>query len=703
MRKCLLIVILVSGLSAGAAADEGMWSFNHPPTQQIKAKYHFTLTPAWLDHTRLSSVRFNNGGSGSFVSPNGLTFTNHHIAQTCLYGLSTKEHDLYKTGFYAKTQAEEAKCPDLELNVLVGMDDVTRQVNAGVTPAMSAAEARLKRHANMANIESQCVKQTALRCDVVTFYAGAMYQLYQYRKYTDVRLVFAPELQAAFFGGNHDNFEYPRYDLDIAFFRIYQDNQPVHLKNYFRWSRTGIRDHELVFVSGNPGSTARLLTMAQLRFLRDISYPYVLDLLGRRIKLLKDYAAQSNEHARQAQELLFNYENGFKAITGYESGLQEKSLMAKKEAEEEQLKQAVASNPKMKQEFDDPWAEIVQAEQVLKSIYLPVALLERASGGKLTTYAKELARGATERQKPNPERLAEYRESALPSLEQHLFSTAPVYKDLDTVLLADWLTQLKTKLPDNPVVQKVIGGQDPEALAKNLIAGTKLQDPAVRKQLWQGGEAAIQSSTDPLIVFMREFDPGALAVRKEYDDKVEAVERRAGTALAKIRFATKGLSVPPDATFTLRLSYGVVLGYIEDGRGDVAPKGTHVRYFTTMGGTYKRSALYDDKPPFDLVPSWIQNKSKVNLSTPLNFVSTPDIIGGNSGSPVIDKAGNVVGIIFDGNIQSLPWNFAYEDAVGRSVSVDGRGIIEALRHIYHANRLVDELVSPRRAPIPQVR
>jgi hypothetical protein len=684
----MVIVICLAGL---AAADEGMWLFDHPPIQQIKAKYGFTLTPAWLEHTRLSSVRFNNGGSGSFVSAHGLTFTNHHVAQTCLFGLSSKDRDLYKTGFYAKTQAEEAKCPDLELNVLQGMEDVTDKVNAGITASTSPAEAGAKQRANMANIESDCVKATGLRCDVVTLYAGGMFSLYRYKKYTDVRLVFAPEFQTAFFGGDPDNFEYPRYDLDIAFFRIYENDKPVHLDNYLRWSKTGVKEGDLVFVSGHPGSTGRLLTMAQMATLRDLSYPSALDLLSRRVKLLKDYAAQSEENARQAQELIFGYENSLKAIKGYQSGLLDKTLMARKQNEEQKLQQDVAGDPKMKQQFGDPWAEIAKAQEVYRKIYWPLVLLERQGGGELASFARQLVRGAAERQKPNPERLREYRESALPSLEQHLFSTAPIYKGVDAILLTDWLTEMKAKLADNPSVQKSIDGQEPQALARQLLAGTKLDDVAARKQLWEGGEAAIAASTDPLIVFMRNLDPGARAVRKQYEDEVESVERRDGATLAKIRFATQGLSSYPDATFTLRLSYGTVRGYIEDGRGDVAPKGAKVPYFTTIGGAYEHSAQHGGKPPFNLAPSWIQNKAKVKLDTPLNNVSTPDIIGGNSGSPLINTAGEVTGIIFDGNIQSLPWRFAYEDVIGRSVSVDSRGILEALRNIYGATRVADEL------------
>ena len=689
-RRLLLLWVILAAATV-AAADEGMWLFNHPPTEQVRTKYGFTLTQAWLDHTRLASVRFNNGGSGSFVSPDGLTFTNHHVAQTCLYGLSTKERDLYVTGFYAQTQAEEAKCPDLELNVLMSVEDVTNRVNAGISKKTPAAKAFLQQRANTANIESECVKSTTLRCDVVSLYAGGEFDLYRYKKYTDVRLVFAPEFAAAFFGGDPDNFEYPRYDLDVTFFRVYENNQPAHPDSYLQWSKTGVKDNELVFVSGNPGSTGRLLTVAQLDFLRDMSYPMALDFLSRRIKLLENYSAQGPENARQAQELLFSYQNSYKALTGYESGLRNQSLMDKKVAEEDKLKAAVRNNPDDKKAFDDPWGEIGQALNTEKAFFLPLTLLERRTSGELAGFARILVRAAVERNKPNPERLPEYRDSALPSLEQSLFAANPVYKPLNAVLLADWLAELEQKLPNDPAVRQIIGGKDPTAVARQMVNGTSLNDPAARKQLYEGGEAAIASSHDPLILLMKTIDPEARSFRKQYDDKVDAVERRDGAVLAKIRFVVQGSSAPPDATFTLRLSYGTVKGYVEDGRGSVAPKGTAVPYFTTLGGAFDHAAAHANQPPYQLPESWVKAKPKLKLDTPLNIVSTPDIIGGNSGSPVINRAGELVGIIFDGNIQSLSWRFAYQDTTGRSVSVDGRGILDALRSIYGATRVVNEL------------
>ncbi len=691
------IVLLLAGV---ALADEGMWLFNAFPMARVKAKYGFEPTPAWLDHVRLSSVRFNNGGSGSFVSPNGLTFTNHHVGAGCLHDLSTADKDYLKTGFYAKTQAEEARCPDLELNVLMGIEDVTSRVNEVVKTGMNAAEAGQAQRAAMAAIEKECVAASGLRCDVVTFYSGGMYHLYRYKKYTDVRLVFAPEFEAAFFGGDPDNFEYPRYDLDITFFRIYENGKPVHLEHYFRWSRAGVKEGDLVFVSGHPGSTGRLLTMAQMQYLRDVEYPWRLASYKKRIAALEAFSQKSEENARQAQEEIFGLQNSQKAIGGYQSGLLDKDLMADKAAEEKKLRDSVASDPK-KNEFGDPWGQLEKAMQVQREIFLPLIYVERRGGlrGTLARIARDLVRVTAEKKKPNGERLREYRDSALPSLEQELFSTAPIYKGLETAILAQGFAEMRDRLgADNALVKQVLAGKTAEERAQELVAGTRLDDVAYRKKLFEGGAEAVEASQDPLLALLRMTDPEARAVRKRYDDEVQAVERREGATLARIRFAREGVSMPPDATFTLRLSYGAVRGFVEDGRGSVAPKGAQVPYFTTLGGAFEHANKHSNKPPYRLPDSWKKAKGKVNLSTPLNNVSTPETIGGNSGSPVVSKEGEVVGIIFDGNIQSLPWRFMYEDRIGRSVSVDYRGILEAVRNIYGATGLAEELTGSSAKP-----
>jgi hypothetical protein len=692
MKRVLFLIFAWSFLASStlASADEGMWLYNAFPKVKVKAKYGFEPTQAWLDHVRLSSVRFNNGGSGSFVSADGLTFTNHHVGAVCVQQLSTNGHDYIKEGYYAKTQAEEAKCPDLELNQLIGMEDVTARVKQAVKPEMSTADAGRAQRAAMSQIEKDCAATSGLRCDVVTFYSGEVYNLYKYKKYTDVRLVFAPEFDAAFFGGDPDNFTYPRYDLDITFFRVYENDKPAHIEHYLHWSRDGVKDNELIFVSGHPGSTGRLRTVAQLEFLKDLDYPARLETYKRRIALLQNFSAQSEENARIAKEDIFGYQNSFKAITGYLEGLNDE-VMASKKAEEAKLQASFQADPKNKSAAN-PWDEIAGTVKLQREIYLPYSYLEKMRGfsSELANFARWIVRSTSEKTKPNDVRLREYRDSALPSLEQELFSTAPLYKSLETVLLADSLAQMRDALgADNPDVQKALNGKSPEEAAKDLIANTSLEDVALRKQLYEGGTAAVEASTDPLIVLMRAIDPDARAVRQQYDDKVDAVERRDGAAIAKARFASSGFNQPPDATFTLRLSYGAVKGYEENGK--------KIPYFTTMGGAFEHAAEHDNKPPYQLPASWMNAKSKLKLSTPLNYVSTADIIGGNSGSPTVNSKGEVVGIIFDGNIQSLAWNFAYNDKQARAVHVDSRGIQEALRTIYGATTLADELAGTKAA------
>ncbi len=690
MKRLFAILLVFAWIcSTFAVADEGMWLYNAPPKDKIKAKYKFQLTQEWLDHVRLSSVRFNNGGSGSFVSADGLTFTNHHVGAGCVQQLSSEGHDYLKTGFYAKTQAEEAKCPNLELNQLVGIEDVTDKVNATVKPGMSAADIGQAQRAAMSQIEKDCSTTSGLRCDTVILYSGSVYNLYKYKKYTDVRLVFAPEFDIAFFGGDPDNFTYPRYDLDITFFRVYENEKPAHLDNYLHWSEKGVKDGDLIFVSGHPGSTGRLLTMAQIEFLRDFQYPAALKFLARRVAILQNFSKESEENARIAKEDIFGLQNSQKALTGYQSGLLDKSIMASKSAEEATLRAGFKADPK-NAGAADPWDAIEQAIKTQQSIYPNLLYLERMRGfgGHLPGIARVLVRAAAEKPKPNSDRMREFRDSGLPSLEQGLFSTEPIYKKLDTVVLADSLSEMLDALgKDNPNVKAVLQGKTPEEAAKDFVNNSKLDDVAVRKQLYEGGQAAIDASTDPLILAMKAIDADARTARKEFEDKVDSVVRQNGTAIAKARFAQSGFTQPPDAGFTLRLSYGAVKGYEENGKA--------TPFDTFIGGAYEHAAEHNNQSPYNLPESWMKSKDKLNLKTPFNFVSTADIIGGNSGSPTVNKEGEVVGIIFDGNIESLPWNFAYSDTQGRAVSVDSRGIQEALRKIYGATALADELTNKK--------
>jgi hypothetical protein len=683
-RICALFFILTLALSNLSFADEGMWLFNAFPKDKVKAKYGFEVSQQWLDHVRLSSARAPNGSS-SFVSPDGLIFTNHHIAQECIHDLSVGGKDYMKNGFYAPSQAEEPKCPGVEFVVLQGIEDVTAKVTAASKPGMAPADAGKAQREVMSNLESEC-SVNGLRCDVVTLYSGALYHLYKYKKYSDIRLVMAPEFGIAFFGGDPDNFEYPRYDLDISFFRAYENDKPAKTPDYLKWSKTGINDGDLVFVPGHPGRTGRLLTMHQLAFLRDVNYPWQIKSLGRRIDLLQKYSAVSEENAKEAESDFFGLQNSFKAISGYQGGLLDKGLMAKKAADEKALRDFVNADPKLKQEFGDPWAEIDKAVAVQKKMFLPFIYVDNLAGfrGDLPRFARTIVRATTEKQKPSNQRIRGYQDSALPTLEQRLFSTAPVYKPLDEVQLAGSLAEMQEHLgANNDVVKMALAGKSPADRAKELIAGTKLDDAAVRKQLYDGGKAAVDASTDPLIVLMRQVEPSASALHQRDEDEVQSVLRRNGGNIGKALFAKGGFSVPPDATFTLRLSYGSVKGY--------ELKGQQVPWYTTMGGAYNHAASHGSKPPYELPESWIKAKSSIDLKTPFDTVSTPDIIGGNSGSPLINKNAEVVGIIFDGNIESLPWNFIYDDIVGRSVSTDSRAIMESLRKIYHADALVDEL------------
>ena len=690
MKTRLLIFGLILALATPLAlADEGMWLYNAFPKDRVQKQYGFLATQDWLDHLQLSSVRFNNGGSGSFVSADGLAFTNHHVGADCIGKLSTSGTDYMKTGFYAKTQADEAKCPDLELNVLTGIDDVTAKVKGAATAAMSTADAGQAQRSAMSAIEKDCAASTGVRCDVVTLYSGEVYNLYKYKKYTDVRLVFAPEFDAAFFGGDPDNFTFPRYDLDITFFRIYENDKPVHLDHYLQWSKVGVKDGDLIFVSGHPGGTDRLKTVAQLQFLKNTDYPSRLANYKRRIDMFQKFSAESPENARIAQEDIFGYQNSQKAIKGEYEGLQDLAMMAQMNVAEREREQAYMGKHPGE---PNPWQEISNAMKTNREIYDALIYIERMRGFNvdLALYARTLVRAAEEKPKPNGDRLREYRDSALPSVEQELFSTAPIYKSLETATFALALTQMREALgPEDPAVKASLNGKSPEEAAQALIGGTKLDDVAVRKQLYAGGKAAVDGSTDPLIVLMRNMDPEARAVRKRFDDEVDAVVRRDGATIARARFAQTGFTQPPDATFTLRLSYGTVKGYEENGK--------KIPYFTTIAGAFQHSEEHGNKPPYNLGASWPKMKSKLKLDTPLNFVSTADIIGGNSGSPTVNRAGEVVGIIFDGNIQSLVLNFYYDDRQARAVSVDSRGIIEALRNIYGADALANELTGSKAA------
>ncbi len=683
------LIIFMATFSPSLLADEGMWLFNHPPRKQLKEKYGFDVTETWLDHVQKSSVRFNSGGSGSFVSEDGLVISNHHVGADALQKFGDKNKNYLRDGFYARSQAEEKRCLDLELNVLVSIEDVTTRVNAAVKPEMAVEQAFLARRAVMAEVEKESFDKTALRSDVVTLYQGGQYHLYRFKKYTDVRLVFAPEQQIAFYGGDPDNFEYPRFDLDICLFRVYEDDKPAKLQHYLKWSEAGVSENELVFVSGHPGRTSRLFTVAELEYVRDQRLPYALERLHGLEVLLASYSARSDENARRAKEDLFGVQNSRKAYIGELAGVLDPKLMEQKQAAEKKLRDAVAARPELKDAVG-AWDRIAEAQKIIAENARRYNLLEVGHGfySDLFGIARTLLRAADEKPKPNSERLREFGEAGLASLEFQLFSEKPIYDDLEQLTLADSLSFLAGKLGYmDPLVQKVLAGKPPQERASDLVRGTKVRDVAFRKKLYSEGRSAVDAARDPMIELARLIDADARAVRKIIEAQTES-KQQAHAQISKARFAIEGTSTYPDATFTLRLAYGAVKGYEENG--------AQIPFQTTLEGLYQRGEEHQNQPPFDIPPRWLKRKGPLNLNTPFNFVSTADIIGGNSGSPVINRDSEFVGIIFDGNIQSLVLDFAYTDRQARAVSVCSQSIIEALRKVYDAGALADELTEKRK-------
>ncbi len=679
----ILVCLLLTPL---ARADEGMWTFDNFPSKTVGTKYGFTPTQAWLDHVRMSSLRIAGGCSASFISPNGLVMTNHHCVVECVEQLSTPQQNFVNEGFVAKTAAEERNCPDFELDQLVQIRDVTADVQ-GAIAGKTGDEANKALYAKQAELQQSCGSDPGLRCDVVSLYHGGVYDLYRYKKYTDVRLVFAPQFSVAQFGGDPDNFNFPRFDFDIGVLRAYENDKPASTPDYLHWSANGSKDGDLVFVSGNPGGTSRELTMTQMDFERDHFFPNVLPNLAEYRGQLGQFILRGPEQAREANESLFFVENSFKALFGEQEALLDPQFMAVRQQQENDLRAKVAADPKL-QPYPSAWDEIAKIQKVREQLYIrQLRLSGRAFRRSLLGYAVTLVNAAEQRAKPNRDRLPEYTDQALVRVQQALSAPVPIYKDLEELTLAFSFTYIRRDLgADDAFVRKMLGKESPEQLAQRLVSGTHLDDPKTREELYKGGQAAIAASTDPLIRFAASINDDLLAVRKEYEAKVDAPTRAAAERIAKARFAVYGTSVDPDATFTARLSYGTVKGFDD-------AEGKFVKPYTTIGGLFERAS---GAPPYKLPQSWLNAKSSLNLALPMNLSTDNDIIGGNSGSPLIDKDANVVGLIFDGNIFSLGGNYGFDAAKNRAVAVDSRALLEGMQKVYHLDRIVSEIEAARK-------
>lgn len=662
-------------IAAPAFADEGMWTFDAFPTAKMQADYGWAPDGQWLNRVQAAAVRLTGGCSASFVSPGGLILTNHHCVVECAQDNSTDQRDLLKQGFVPARREEELKCPGQQAEVVTTIADVTQRVKAAI--GSSTGEALVKaRDAEVARIEKEGCKDAKInRCEVVTLFGGGQYKLYTYRKYSDVRLAWAPEFQAAFFGGDPDNFNFPRYALDAAFLRAYENGKPVKVKSFLKWNPRAPKAGEATFVVGNPGSTQRLITGEQLAFQREVSLPLTNTVLSELRGRLITAMAQSAQAKREGADQLFGIENSLKVYIGRQQALNDPTFVKMLADVEADLKAKTLGKPGI----GDPWGDTAKALKAYRDVYVPWRFI--VPSGTLMEHALTLVQAAEERGKPNEERLPGYTESALELTEKTLLDQAPVYPWLEQLMMTWSLSKAREYLgADDADTKLLLGKESPEGLAEKLVGGSTLADPAVRKALWDGGQKAVEASTDPLIVFARRIDARERELKKLVDERYTGPLAEAGAKLADARFMAYGDKVYPDATFTLRISYGKVQGWKERGQ-DVNP-------VTTLGGAFERATGAE---PFDLAKGFEANAAKIDKSVPYNFVTTNDIIGGNSGSPVIDKAGTVIGAAFDGNIHSLGGNYGYQGEINRTVVVSAAAVQHALEVIYPAPALAREL------------
>jgi hypothetical protein len=687
--RSLALPLLALCLAASTLkAEEGMWTFDNLPTKKIAEKYGWAPDQAWLDHVRLSALRFP-GGSGSFVSKDGLVLTNHHVGRGWIQRVSSKDADLVKNGFAAATREQEIKVPGLEVMTLMAMDNITDRLNTAVKAGLSEKDALKARETEIEKIKKEMQEKSGLTCEHVTLYQGGEHWIYSYKKHTDVRLVFAPEMQIAFFGGDPDNFTFPRHNLDFSMFRVYEDGKPYQPKEFLHWTHTGVKAGDLTFVTGHPGRTNRQDTLAQMIYSRDFAIPMRLKALDRRREALVEYAHTSPEGARQVNSQIFGIENSIKAITGYLSGLKDQAAMARIAAAEKELRAKVAKDPKLTASAGQSWEKIEKATAVAKGMAKESMNVGTANSA-LLGYGLALVRITDEEALPSEKRLPEYSDANLKTAKARLGIPSPYYKEQEVFLFTKGLEEAAKELgAQHPFVKAMLGGKPAAEVAKAAVEGSKLADPAARKALLDGGKAAIAASQDPMILLAKKLDPMLRGLRKKQEDQIQSVINEQGTRIAKARFAVYGKNTYPDATFTLRLSYGAVAEY--------KANGTLIQPFTTFGGLFDRydgwggNAAKAHEGAWTLPQRWVDARTAVDASVPFNFVHKVDIIGGNSGSPVVDKQGELVGLIFDGNIESLPGNYFYDEAVNRGVSVDARAITHALDKVYGAKNLVAEL------------